>query len=750
VLVRADEREGFVTAGFGGEAPCELRHPPARLEHARLCERAAADRAHDGVDGAVCELGGVADEEEIDSGFEPLDHHRFDREVVRNGFHLEIVADHDSGVPEPAAEQAPDDRLAHRGRPGRIQRFEHHVGGHDRRDAGARCGREGNELHLLETLHGVRQARELEVRVAAGVAVSREVLGTGGHARVAETRRERHAERRDPLRLRTERALADHGVVRVRVDVEHRCKVEVDADGPELPPDHATVRPGELRIAVLPQRAKRRQRREAVAQARHVAAFLVDAHEQRARGAPLEVTGELEHGARAADVTGKEHDAPDPAFDQLLDLATGRRAVEAHHDEGGGRSFEIAHRARLVPAERFWYSPRAFVADTEFGLLDPSEIDAVAAIQGWAFGFPILDARAWLERAGLSNVRVARRAARVAGALLEVRMGQWFGGRSVTNLGLAGVAVAPEARGGRVALDLVVESLRAARVTGTAVSTLYPATLTLYRAAGYELAGSRFRWTLASKKLPRDGSDLAVVAIGAGDAGEVEALYRHVASQRNGYLDRGPYVWQRVREPRASDAARGYLVRGASGDLEGYVYLTHRGSEADRQLVVTDFAARTPFALRRLVRLVADHQTTIPTTILHGAAIDPLLFALPEVAWRVELADHWMLRIVDLERALSGRGYPACERTLDLAVTDPHLPENAGSFRLEVAGGVGRVARGGQGSVRLDVRGLAALYTGFLTPDDLARAGMLEADAASLAVLRELFLGPSPAMPDFF
>src|SRR5688572_32537597 len=43
---------------------------------------------------------------------------------------------------------------------------------------------------------------------------------------------------------------------------------------------------------------------------------------------------------------------------------------------------------------------------------------------------------------------------------VEIPMGQFYGGRSVSNLGVAGVAVAPEARGGRVALDLVLSSLR--------------------------------------------------------------------------------------------------------------------------------------------------------------------------------------------------------------------------------------------------------------------------------------------------
>jgi predicted acetyltransferase len=239
-----------------------------------------------------------------------------------------------------------------------------------------------------------------------------------------------------------------------------------------------------------------------------------------------------------------------------------------------------------------------------------------------------------------------------------------------------------------------------------------------------------------------------VTPLGAGDAPAVEALYREVARARNGYLDRGPYVWQRVREPRSGEA-RGYAVRNGSA-LEGYVYLQQRGAEDQRQLVITDFVAVTPGALRRLLRLVADHQSTIKTTIFHGAAHEPLLFVLAESAGRVELTDHWMLRIVDVEKALSARGYRAPDATVDFSITDQQIPENSGSFRLEVERGTPRVTRGGAGSVRLDVRGLAALYTGFLPPADLARAGLLHANESELVTLSDLFGGSSPAMSDFF
>ena len=122
-----------------------------------------------------------------------------------------------------------------------------------------------------------------------------------------------------------------------------------------------------------------------------------------------------------------------------------------------------------------------------------ADLDAIAGMMGWAFGPPPAEAREWFVRGGIENARLARLGAKAVGGLLEIPMGQWFGGRSVPMLGLAGVAVAPEARGKRVAWALVTHALREARQRGIALSALYPATLTLYRACGYEIGRASCR-----------------------------------------------------------------------------------------------------------------------------------------------------------------------------------------------------------------------------------------------------------------
>jgi predicted acetyltransferase len=378
-----------------------------------------------------------------------------------------------------------------------------------------------------------------------------------------------------------------------------------------------------------------------------------------------------------------------------------------------------------------------------------AELVALTRIQAWAFGGEVPAVRVWLDRSGHENVRIARRGAETVGGLIEIPMGQWFGGRSVPMLGIAGVGVAPEARGEGVALALMHDTLRSARERGFALSTLYPAAVALYRAAGYEFAGSRFLHKAALRTLPTERGPLRIALLEAGATNEVEALYRAIASERPGYLDRGPYVWRRVRENRQGEPYQAFGAYGPSG-LEGYAYLSQRGPDDQRELVVHDFVAATFAAATRLLALFADHRSTMKSLVLAGAAPNPLILAPTEPLFRVELGETWMLRVVDPALALAARGYPALESAVDLELTDRSLPENSGRYRLEVSGGRAQVTRGGTGAVALDERALAALYTGFFSPALLARSAGLAGDEASLARLAMLFAGPPPSLCDFF
>jgi predicted acetyltransferase len=111
----------------------------------------------------------------------------------------------------------------------------------------------------------------------------------------------------------------------------------------------------------------------------------------------------------------------------------------------------------------------------------------------------------------------------------------------------------------------------------------------------------------------------------------------------------------------------------------------------------------------------------------------------------------WMLRLVDVARALESRGYPpGVTARVDIEVRDGTVKQNARPITLEVDGGLARVSRAGHARVHADVRALASLYSGYMSASDLACAGLIEGPDRDLASLSAIFAGPAPWMPDMF
>jgi predicted acetyltransferase len=318
-------------------------------------------------------------------------------------------------------------------------------------------------------------------------------------------------------------------------------------------------------------------------------------------------------------------------------------------------------------------------------------------------------------------------------------------------VGIGGVGVAPARRGKGTATRLMQAALRELRAQGAPLVSLYPATQPLYRRVGFEQAGSRFESRVQLSGLDFQERSLSLRPIEASDLPTVRDVYRRYAQRQQGWIDRTAYTWTRVTHPRG-ETAYGYLVEGSAG-VEGYLYLTRRLQPhgLQQELNLTDLVALTPAAGRRLLSFIGDHRSLAREVVWRGGPADPLLFLLREQTYEVKHLFHWMLRLLDVPAALQARGYPAgVSGELHLEVDDDLFPENRGRFVLEVEDGEAEVHRGGDGDVKLHVRALAPLYSGFLSPAALQLAGALEAPEDSLRTASVLFSGPPPAMPDMY
>jgi len=390
--------------------------------------------------------------------------------------------------------------------------------------------------------------------------------------------------------------------------------------------------------------------------------------------------------------------------------------------------------------------------DLRFSAAVEAKLDALGDALSHAFGFPREDAQPWFERAGIENVRTLERGGRLCGGLIEVPMAQFFGGRSVTSMGVAGVGVVPDERGRGVATHLMISMLREARARGFALSTLYPASVSLYRRAGYERAGARFSVSFDPRALEIPRVPEMTLREVSGTPEDVVGLYEATARRSPGYLDRGPYVWSRVSKPRGLLTKTFTASHG--GTLEGYVVLAHAAQDGlSTTVTVTDIAATTSRAARALLRLLAEYRSLASVVNWHGGPSDLFTNMLPERHCEIRLVDYFMVRVVDVARALSLRGWPRnVNGSLTIELVDASLPENSRVYALTLEDGRGVVGASETKGPRVKVteRGLAALYTGQTSAHVLAAAEWLEADEDARDTLDVWFGGPLPTMRDMF
>jgi len=383
--------------------------------------------------------------------------------------------------------------------------------------------------------------------------------------------------------------------------------------------------------------------------------------------------------------------------------------------------------------------------------LAAADIEAHDALTRQSFGadpsWPA-DERRYL---GLDAIRVMRRGPDLAACLSMVPMGQYFGGRALSCLGVATLTVAPPYKGGGVSTALLGATLQEAVSDGHALATLYATTLPVYRKVGFEVAGLRLTYAADARDLAPGRGAPRLRALTADDRPLLERLKAEEARTGAGLLDRHALLWHRclTRDGRPLD---GYVVEGRDGP-EAYAVVDVAGPDG---LVVRDWAAPTAAGARGLLGYLAGYRSSFKRVRWHGGPADPLVFHMPDKGWAIERAKPWLTRIVDVERALAGRGYPpGLEGGLRLSVSDALLAANEGGFLLEVGDGAGRVARvdpdpGAEGTVALDVSALAPLFTGHLSASFLARAGRLAGTPAAVAAADLIFSGPAPWMADAF
>lgn len=369
------------------------------------------------------------------------------------------------------------------------------------------------------------------------------------------------------------------------------------------------------------------------------------------------------------------------------------------------------------------------------------------------------------DRAMWTSELVAARAAIIDGPRGEIAaashirpFAQWFGGRPVPLAGYSPVAVLPEHRGKGLGRAVTVGQYADARERGEVIAGLYPAALSLYRAVGFECAGSYVARRFPAQELQSISPDRAVeVRRGTvDDVGAVHRCYAATAPGRDGTLARDERWWARSLPTDLAETML-YVVDDPDhpGELAGYSI--HRFGPGrrpyDHSVAVTEVRADDPDVVKALWRVVASSGAQAPDLDVVGPAEDDL-FLLADRASPLAVRNEirWMLRLIDLPGAFAARGWPAhATARIELHVQDQQAPWNDGNWTIEIADGAATAAPGGAGTVEATIGGLSSWWSGYASATRLARLGHLRsADPAALTAMDGVLPAVPPVLTDFY
>ena len=355
-----------------------------------------------------------------------------------------------------------------------------------------------------------------------------------------------------------------------------------------------------------------------------------------------------------------------------------------------------------------------------------------------------------LESAAFYNEPTPQRAERMRAVLRpEWTLGAFIGGRLVADVRTIPVprringgallhgAVGPVTcqaeyrRQGHVGrlLRLALEDMRRNAVATAGLYTPHDA---LYRRYGWERGEGKRRYVFEAKdvRLRLHGSRGRLENVGADGWARLDDIYRRYARPRNGPLHRVEPWWRFAVLMDFEERPRQAVIwHDADGEAQGYVIYSSQGAGEPmrHELDVRDMVALTPDAYLGLWQYLATHDIAVRIHT-HAPPDDPFPDLLQD-PWRVQVerAEGAMIRIVDIERALSQRPYAGRRPvSFTMRIEDSAAPWNEGVWRVEAADGhMEARLTGDEPDVELSVNFLAPLFTGFVRADTAAATGML-------------------------
>lgn len=317
---------------------------------------------------------------------------------------------------------------------------------------------------------------------------------------------------------------------------------------------------------------------------------------------------------------------------------------------------------------------------------------------------------------------------------------------------ISAVTVSSTHRRRGIARALLEGEVRAAADAGVPIAGLTVSEATIYGRYGFGVAAHTADWKIDARRAswvgprPTEGE-----CPGRLDQIEREEIQRDLATlnaatrgSRPGDIEGWPMLWTEIaglRPGKPDPKVRGVRYTDAQGAVRGVlVYSMSEGEDFTRStMAVSAVLADGRDAYAALWHFALTHDLVGTITASQRSLDEPLRGMIADQrALTVTERDHHWLRILDVERCLTGRRYrvPGAVTFLvtdDLGMADGawHLSvDESGSGVVEkVEGADGAGSDGESGRVVLGVSELSSLLLGGVTGSTLLAAGRIDTDA---------------------
>jgi predicted acetyltransferase len=363
----------------------------------------------------------------------------------------------------------------------------------------------------------------------------------------------------------------------------------------------------------------------------------------------------------------------------------------------------------------------------------------------------------WEEMVSLAAFDGDRCAGHVGHFLVETTV---QGGARLATGAVSRVGVLGTHRRRGVATQLMHGLVRRASDDGLPLMSLRASEAVIYGRYGFGIAGEYLEASID----PHRARPVRGAATGGsfrllrGDEihATIHSVYDRFAHNRPGVITRPESFWQRYYRDAVTQTKSSHVVVhvDAGGEVDGFAHYDVEWNEDPAAQggkgEVHDLVAARPDVELALWSYLLDldlvrrwKATERPLDdVVRWAVADPRSYTVKM------LDDEQWVRLVDVDVALRARTYNAAVDAVTIAVDDPLIPANNGTWRVD-ATGAGHTDE--QPDLEVDVATLSAAYLGGTSWHTLWSTGAVAGNRAAVAVADTLFASrPLPFCGSFF